>query len=170
MFLWLNLMYNYLQGLISLSLWMSSSQMHTPISPIWWLESRMVQSPPKRMLFWLILTMIVQSPPLVNISIQFPIFSGGADAAVPIGVMIELLNVLVHSVPLKHAVIFLFNGAEETLQEGSHAFITLHPWANSCRVVVNLEACGSGGPELLFQAGSSFALQGMKFNKRNKNF
>lgn len=69
---------------------------------------------------------------------------GAADDAVPIGIMLEQINVLVHSEPLPHAVIFLFNGAEETLQEGSHAFITQHIWADTVRTVVNMEACGSG--------------------------
>ena len=60
-------------------------------------------------------------------------FVGASDAAVPICVMLETLRVFVHSyggdaVHLKHPIIFLFNGAEESLQQASHAFITYHPW------------------------------------------
>jgi hypothetical protein len=34
-------------------------------------------------------------------------------------------------------------------------------YCQSCRYVVNMEACGAGGPEILFQAGAAFALQGI---------
>lgn len=87
-------------------------------------------------------------------------FKGAADDAVPTSAMMELLTVLANSPALPRPVIFLFNGAEESLQEGSHAFITQHPWADTCKHVINMEACGSGGPEILFQVGSAEALYG----------
>jgi Zn-dependent M28 family amino/carboxypeptidase len=48
----------------------------------------------------------------------------------------------------------VFNNAEESLQDGSHLFATQHPIANTIRAVVNLEAAGNTGPEILFQATS----------------
>ena len=48
----------------------------------------------------------------------------------------------------------MFNNAEESLQDGSHLFSTQHSWAQSVHAVVNLEAAGTTGPELLFQATS----------------
>lgn len=81
---------------------------------------------------------------------------GAADDALAVGVMIECVRVLVNTPGWepKHAVIFLFNNAEESLQDGSHLFSTQHPIASTVRAVVNLEAAGTAGPELLFQATS----------------
>lgn len=82
---------------------------------------------------------------------------GAADDGAGVGIMIELLRIL--TTPprprLRHAVVLLFNNAEESLQDGSHLYSTQEAETrDSVRGVVNLEACGTSGPELLFQATS----------------
>uniref|UniRef100_A0A1I8NNC2 FXNA-like protease n=1 Tax=Stomoxys calcitrans TaxID=35570 RepID=A0A1I8NNC2_STOCA len=79
---------------------------------------------------------------------------GAGDAGSMIVVMLEVMRVIAKSNgPLKHPIVFLFNGAEENPLQASHAFITQHKWANNCKALINLDAAGSGGREVLFQSG-----------------
>ena len=94
---------------------------------------------------------------LVNAHYDSAVGSPGAsDDAVSCGTMLEILRSL-SSDPApflpEHSIIFLFNGAEETILQASHGFITGHPWANEVRVFLNLEAAGAGGKEIVFQTG-----------------
>lgn len=63
------------------------------------------------------------------------IFSPGAsDDAASCCVMLEVLRVLAKQEKrLRHSVIFLFNGAEETPLQAAHGFITQHEWAKEIR-------------------------------------
>jgi len=46
------------------------------------------------------------------------------DDLANICVMLDLVRALSHSPPLQHAVVFNFNGAEETILQAAHGFIT----------------------------------------------
>nr|XP_040219943.2 endoplasmic reticulum metallopeptidase 1-like [Anopheles coluzzii] len=79
---------------------------------------------------------------------------GASDDGASCAVMLEILRVLSRRpVRTRHTVTFLFNGAEETMLQAAHGFITQHPWAADVRAFLNLESSGSGGKEVLFQAG-----------------
>jgi hypothetical protein len=85
-----------------------------------------------------------------------PATLGAADAAVGVGIMLEVARIFLARPPkdFKNPVILLFNGAEETLQDGSHGWITQHKWSAKTRALINLEGCGHNGREALFQANS----------------
>ncbi|PWN18255.1 hypothetical protein BCV69DRAFT_288533 [Microstroma glucosiphilum] len=97
---------------------------------------------------------------LVNSHIDSTLPSpGAADDGAGVGIMVELLRILTSPSAtrkqLRHSVVLLFNNGEESFQDASHLFITSnHTTVPSIKAVVNLEACGVSGPELLFQAGS----------------
>ena len=80
---------------------------------------------------------------------------GAADDGMGVGVMLEIARVLIErDEPFDNAIVFLWNGAEETLQDGSHLYSTQHPTAKDIRAAINLEAAGTTGGALLFQATS----------------
>lgn len=83
-----------------------------------------------------------------------PTSPGGSDDGINVVAMLEIIRKM-SKLPHKprHNVIFLFNGAEETVLQASHGFITQHKWSKGCKIVVNLEAAGAGGKITLFQTG-----------------
>ncbi|CDO99744.1 unnamed protein product [Coffea canephora] len=79
---------------------------------------------------------------------------GAGDCSSCVAVMLELargISQWAHG--FKHAVIFLFNTGEEEGLNGAHSFITQHPWSDTVRMAIDLEAMGIGGKSTIFQAG-----------------
>jgi hypothetical protein len=81
---------------------------------------------------------------------------GTSDDGVGIAVMLEMLRALTSkdSSPLDYPIVFLFNGAEEWNHQAAHGFITQHRWAKEIQYILNLEAIGAGGKEMVFQCNS----------------
>ena len=54
--------------------------------------------------------------------------TGASDCATPVGVMLETARVFIADpdIKLTAPVIFLLNGAEETLSQAAHGFMTSH--------------------------------------------
>ncbi len=77
-----------------------------------------------------------------------------SDDAAMCAAMLEVMRNIAHrNEPLPHAVVFIFNGAEETNWQAAHGFITQHRWAASVRSVINLEGTGAGGRAMVVQTG-----------------
>ena len=86
-----------------------------------------------------------------------------SDALAGVSIMLELIRVIAEYPDdlqaagiLRTPLVFNLNGAEESLLQGSHAFITQHPWAQHLIGFLNVEAAGSGGRDLVFQTGTGW--------------
>ncbi|TXT09032.1 hypothetical protein VHUM_02506 [Vanrija humicola] len=85
---------------------------------------------------------------------------GASDDGMGVGVMLDLARVLVdRNQPFDNSIIFMWNGGEETLQDGSHLYSTQHYTGKDVRAMINLESAGSMGGALLFQATSREMLE-----------
>ncbi|KAF7813617.1 endoplasmic reticulum metallopeptidase 1 isoform X1 [Senna tora] len=92
---------------------------------------------------------------LVNGHFDSPLGSPGAgDCGSCVASMLELARLIVDSgwVP-NLPVIFLFNGAEELFMLGAHGFMKSHKWRDTIGGAINVEASGTGGPDLVCQSG-----------------
>ncbi|CAN1237968.1 Endoplasmic reticulum metallopeptidase 1 [Linum grandiflorum] len=99
---------------------------------------------------------------LVSSHIDTVFSTGGAgDCSSCVAVMLELARgISQRAHGFKNAVIFLFNTGEEEGLSGAHSFITQHPWSNTIKMAIDLEAMGIGGKSSIFQAGpNSWAIE-----------
>ncbi|KAH9708258.1 peptidase M28 domain-containing protein [Citrus sinensis] len=94
---------------------------------------------------------------LMNGHFDGPLSSPGAgDCGSCVASMLELARLTVDSgwIPPR-PIIFLFNGAEELFMLGAHGFMKAHKWRDSVGAVINVEASGTGGLDLVCQSGPS---------------
>ncbi|KAK7246987.1 hypothetical protein RIF29_41861 [Crotalaria pallida] len=92
---------------------------------------------------------------LINGHFDSPLGSPGAgDCGSCVASMLEITRLIVDSgwVPYR-PVIFLFNGAEELFMLASHGFMKTHKWRDTIGAAINVEASGTGGPDLVCQSG-----------------
>lgn len=77
-----------------------------------------------------------------------------SDNAANVANLLEILRAYTTSERPEFSVLFIFNGAEETILQGSHSFTlgeNKHKYSEYVRAFINLEAAGAGGRELMFQ-------------------
>ncbi|XP_033149126.1 endoplasmic reticulum metallopeptidase 1-like [Drosophila busckii] len=99
--------------------------------------------------------------------VDAPATPSAGDAGFMVAVMLEVLRVMSTTRQgFEHPIVFLFNGAEEIAMQAAHGFITQHKWAKNCKALVNVDAAGSGGREILFQSGPNHAWL-LKYYKKN---
>lgn len=80
-----------------------------------------------------------------------PFAMGASDNGVFCAAMAEVLYKLSRRKnKFKNNVVFLFNGAEESLLLGSHGFLQ-HPWSKGVTNVINLDSAGMNGKPIVFQ-------------------
>jgi len=76
---------------------------------------------------------------------------GAGDDGAAVAALLETARVLESRPELRRDVYFLFSDAEEVGLLGAEAFVREHPLARRVGVVLNFEARGSRGPELMYQ-------------------
>ncbi len=89
---------------------------------------------------------------------------GAGDALSGVAAILEALRALRTGEQLDNDVIVLITDAEEIGLVGAQAFLQRHPWADSVRMVVNLEARGNRGPVAMFETrpGNAPAIAAVK--------
>ncbi|XP_017025012.1 endoplasmic reticulum metallopeptidase 1-like [Drosophila kikkawai] len=83
--------------------------------------------------------------------------SAGDDGQMVVTILEVLRVISTTKQTFNHPIVFLFNGAEENPLEASHLFITQHPYAENCAVLLNCDSAGGGGHEIVFQSGPNQA-------------
>lgn len=83
-----------------------------------------------------------------------PCSPGAADDGAGVAAILETLRALSVGPPLRNDLIVLLSDGEEAGLLGAQAFFREHTWRDEVRLVVNLEARGSGGPALMFETSA----------------
>jgi MFS family permease len=80
---------------------------------------------------------------------------GANDDGAGVAAILETLRALKAGSQIKNDIIVLISDAEELGLWGAKAFFDEHPWVNEIGVVLNLEARGSKGINLMFETGQN---------------
>jgi Peptidase family M28 len=76
---------------------------------------------------------------------------GANDDASGVATILETMRALRTGPPLQNDVIVLLTDGEEIDLLGARAFVHEHPWAKDVGLVLNFEARGTNGPEIMFE-------------------
>ena len=76
---------------------------------------------------------------------------GASDAGVSIAIILEIARILRSEAGSLNDIIFLLTDAEEIGMLGARVFVKDHPWIDSVKAVVNLDARGTSGPSLMYE-------------------
>ena len=80
---------------------------------------------------------------------------GANDDASGVATLLETMRALKAGSPLKNDVIVLLTDGEEIDLLGARAFVHEHPWAKDVGLVLNFEARGTNGPEIMFETSAN---------------
>ncbi len=76
---------------------------------------------------------------------------GASDSGVSVAIILEIARILRSDARFLNDIIFLLTDAEEIGLLGARAFVEEHPWFDSVKAFVNLDARGTSGPSLMYE-------------------
>src|SRR5258708_15404480 len=84
-----------------------------------------------------------------------PAGPGASDDGAAVATLLEIARIMAARPPPPHPIVLLLTDGEEAGMLGARLFVQQHPLAKHVKAAVNLEARGTSGPSLMFEAGTA---------------